>query len=315
MSELPPELSKALADHYRLTREVGKGGMARVYLADDIKHDRQVAIKVLKSEFGAMLGAERFLSEIKVTAKLQHPNLLPLFESGEAAGRLYYVMPYIEGETLRERIEREGAMPADEVVRIVNLVAGALDFAHERGVIHRDLKPENILLQAGQPVISDFGIALAVRNAGGKRITQSGFTLGTPEYMSPEQAAGDHEVDARSDQYALAVLAYEMLSGRPPHHGATAQIIINRVVSEAARSLRDVRPDISASLDAALLRALAKDPAARFPSCGDFARALGRRNSASLVQEAAARPRWSVVTTVALLLVLVMGIALWCRSP
>jgi serine/threonine-protein kinase len=312
VSDLPAELSKALTDHYRLTREVGKGGMSRVYLADDLKHDRQVAIKVLKSEFGAMLGAERFLSEIKVTARLQHPNLLPLFDSGEAAGRLYYVMPYIEGETLRERVKREGPLSVDEVARLVSLIAGALDFAHARGVVHRDLKPENILLQAGQPVISDFGIALAVRNSGGKRITQSGFTLGTPEYMSPEQAAGDKEVDARSDQYALAVLAYEMLSGQPPHHGATAQVIINRVVSEPARSLRPLRPDLSPAMDEALLRALAKDPAARFPSCGDLARAMDRRSGPDPATDGV-RERWSLLTLLALGLLAAAGLALWCR--
>src|SRR5204863_4435452 len=179
-------------------------------------HDRAVAIKVLKPELGAVLGAERFLSEIKVTANLQHPNLLPLFDSGEADGLLYYVMPYIEGETLRARLEREQQLPVEETVRLVALMAGALDFAHARGVVHRDLKPENIVLQAGQPVIADFGIALAVCNAGGNRITQTGLSLGTPQYMSPEQATGDRVIDGRSDIYALATVAYEMLTGDPP---------------------------------------------------------------------------------------------------
>ena len=167
-----------------------------VYLAHDLKHDRKVAIKVLKPELGAVIGAERFLAEIKVTANLQHPNLLPLFDSGEAAGLLYYVMPFVEGETLRARIEREKQLPVDDVIRLASLMAGALDYAHARSVIHRDLKPENILLQAGQPVIADFGIALAVANAGGSRITETGLSLGTPHYMSPEQASGDRALDA-----------------------------------------------------------------------------------------------------------------------
>jgi len=248
--------------------------MATVYLAHDLKHDRKVAIKVLKPELAAVLGAERFLSEIKVTANLQHPNLLPLFDSGEAEGLLYYVMPYIEGETLRARLQREQQLPIDDTVRLVSLMAGALDFAHAHGVIHRDLKPENVLLQAGQPVIADFGIALAVSNAGGARVTQTGLSLGTPHYMSPEQAAGDRAVDARSDQYALAALTYEMLTGEPPHTGATAQVIIARVMTEAPRSMTSARPAVPKPIDAAAQRALSKTPADRFPTCGDFARAM-----------------------------------------
>jgi serine/threonine protein kinase len=192
-------LTTALADRYRIERELGQGGMATVYLAQDLKHDRKVAVKVLRPELAAVLGAERFLAEIKVTANLQHPNLLPLFDSGAAGGRdphatlgagggtgfLYYVMPYVEGETLRSRLERERQLPVDETSRLITLMAGALDYAHARGVIHRDLKPENILLQAGQPVIADFGIALAVAQAGGSRVTETGLSLGTPHYMSP----------------------------------------------------------------------------------------------------------------------------------
>jgi eukaryotic-like serine/threonine-protein kinase len=267
-------LTTVLADRYRIERELGAGGMATVYLAQDIKHDRKVAIKVLRPELAAVLGAERFLSEIKVTANLQHPNLLPLFDSGEGDGLLYYVMPFIEGETLRARLDREQQLPVDETVRLVALIAGALDFAHARGVIHRDLKPENILLQAGQPVIADFGIALAVSNAGGERVTQTGLSLGTPHYMSPEQAAGDRAVDARSDQYALAAVTYEMLTGEPPHTGATAQVIIARLMTETPRSIRSARPAVPTKVDAAAQRALSKAPADRFPTCGDFARAL-----------------------------------------
>ena len=285
-------LTQALADRYRVERELGQGGMATVYLAHDLKHDRLVAIKVLKPELGAVIGAERFLAEIKVTANLQHPNLLPLFDSGVATltthdyltthdsrltttkSLLYYVMPYVEGETLRARLQRERQLPVDEVVRLTALLAGALDYAHARGVIHRDLKPENILLQAGQPVIADFGIALAVANAGGSRVTETGLSLGTPHYMSPEQATGDRALDARSDQYSLGAVAYEMLTGEPPHTGATAQAIIVRLMTETPRSVRATRPTVPAAMDLAIGRALSRPPADRFATCGDFARAL-----------------------------------------
>ena len=268
------QLRAALADRYRVERELGAGGMATVFLAHDLKHDRDVAIKVLKSEVASAIGAERFLSEIKVTANLQHPNLLPLFDSGSADGLLFYVMPYIEGETLRARLQRESQLPVDETIRLVSLIANALDFAHARGVIHRDLKPDNILLQAGQPVVADFGIALALSNAGGERVTQTGLSLGTPHYMSPEQAAGERGVDARSDQFALGALTYEMLTGEPPHTGATAQVIIARIMSETPRAIRSVRPAVATGVDDAVQRALAKSPADRFASCGEFVRAL-----------------------------------------
>jgi tetratricopeptide (TPR) repeat protein len=267
-------LRPALADRYQLVGEIGAGGMATVYLAHDIRHDRKVAIKVLRPELGAVLGAERFLSEIKVTANLQHPNLLPLFDSGEANGLLYYVMPFVEGETLRAKLERETQLPVDEVTRIVGLLASALDFAHQQGVVHRDLKPENILMQAGQPMIADFGISLAVKNAGGARITQTGLSLGTPHYMSPEQATGEKNVDARSDQYSLAAVAYEMLVGEPPHNGPNSQAIIARLMTEKPRSARQTRESVPQSMDDALMRALSKLPADRFASCGDFAAAF-----------------------------------------
>ena len=250
VSSQTDRLNTALAGRYRIDRHLGEGGMATVYLCEDLKHDRKVALKVLKPELGAVLGADRFLAEIKVTANLQHPNLLPLFDSGEADGLLYYVMPYIDGETLRARLQREQQLPVDDVIRLVTLMAAALDFAHARGVVHRDLKPENILLQAGQPVIADFGIALAVAQAGGDRITQTGMSLGTPHYMSPEQAAGERGVDARSDQYALAAMTYELLTGEPPHAGATAQVIIARVMTETPRSIRNARPAVAASVRA-----------------------------------------------------------------
>jgi TolB-like protein/tRNA A-37 threonylcarbamoyl transferase component Bud32/Flp pilus assembly protein TadD len=288
MTDTARRLSEALADRYRIERELGQGGMATVYLAYDLKHDRRVAVKVLKPELAAVLGAERFLAEIKVTANLQHPNLLPLFDSGAAGEFLYYVMPYVEGETLRARIERERQLPVEEVIRLVPLLANALDYAHARGIIHRDLKPENILLQAGQPVIADFGIALAVAQAGGSRVTETGLSLGTPHYMSPEQAAGDRGLDARSDQFALAAVTYEMLAGEPPHTGPTSQAIIARLMTERPRSLRATRVAVPPSVDLAVARALNKSPADRFASCGAFAEALvarpaSRRRLAGLI--------------------------------
>jgi serine/threonine-protein kinase len=271
---VPDSLRDSLRDRYTVERELGRGGMATVYLAHDLKHHRKVALKVLRPELAAVLGAERFLAEIRVTANLQHPNLLPLFDSGEVGGFLYYLMPYVEGETLRARLERERQLSVDETVRLVTLIGNALAYAHARGVIHRDLKPENILLQTGQPVIADFGIALAVAQAGGTRVTETGLSLGTPHYMSPEQAAAEREIDARSDQYALAAVAYEMLSGEPPHTGPTAQAIIARLMTEPVRDLRATRPGVPVEVARAVTRALSKSPADRFASVGDFVTAL-----------------------------------------
>jgi TolB-like protein/tRNA A-37 threonylcarbamoyl transferase component Bud32 len=302
---VPDALRTALADRYTLDRELGRGGMATVYLAHDLKHDRKVALKVLRPELAAALGAERFLAEIRVTANLQHPNLLPLFDSGEAGGFLYYVMPYVEGETLRARLERERQLPVDETVRLVTLLGNALAYAHARGVIHRDLKPENILLGypsrdgsatgSGQPMIADFGIALAVAQAGGPRVTESGLSLGTPQYMSPEQAAAEREIDARSDQYALAAVTYEMLSGEPPHTGPTAQAVIARLMTEPVRSLRATRPGVPVEAERAVNRALAKSPADRFASVTDFVTALTA--PAEPVPARPARPasRWLLI--------------------
>ncbi len=273
-ASIAERLAAALNDRYRIERELGEGGMATVYLAHDLKHDRDVALKVLKPELALALGGERFLAEIRVMATLQHPNLLPLFDSGEADGLLFYVMPFVEGDTLRMRLAKEPQLPVDETIRLVTLMAGALDFAHVRGVIHRDLKPENILLQAGQPVIADFGIALAVAQAGGERITETGLSLGTPHYMSPEQATGTETVDARSDQFALGAVTYEMLVGEPPHTGPTVPAIIARVMTETPRSVRATRQAVPAGVDAAILRSIEKSPADRFASCGEFAEAL-----------------------------------------
>ncbi|HEX6574323.1 MAG TPA: protein kinase [Gemmatimonadaceae bacterium] len=268
------QLQESLAERYDIKREIGAGGMATVYLAQDLRHDRPVALKLLNPELAAVLGVERFLSEIRVTANLQHPNLLPLFDSGAADGLLYYVMPFVEGESLRHRLDREKQLPVDEAIRIAVAIANALDYAHSHGVIHRDLKPENILLQANQPVIADFGIALAVSNAGGSRITQTGLSLGTPQYMSPEQATGDRVIDGRSDIYSLGALTYEMLTAEPPHTGSTSQAIIARMLTEKPRSMRATRSSIPEYVEFAVQHALEKLPADRFSTAGQFAEAL-----------------------------------------
>lgn len=272
-------LTAAIADRYRIEREIGAGGMATVYLAQDVRHDRPVALKVLNPELGAVLGVERFLAEIKVTANLQHPNLLPLFDSGEAGGLLFYVMPFVEGESLRARLDREKQLPIDEAVRMAVAVANALDYAHAHHVIHRDLKPENILLQAGQPVVADFGIALAVSNAGGNRITQTGLSLGTPQYMSPEQATGDRVIDGRTDIYSLGAILYEMLTGEPPHLGNTSQAIIARLLTERPHGVRTSRPAVPEHIEFAVARALEKLPADRFSTAREFAEAIQGRGS------------------------------------
>jgi serine/threonine-protein kinase len=218
--DLVDQLNTSLGGRYAIDREIGRGGMATVYLARDVRHDRRVALKVLNPELGAVVGVDRFIAEIKVTANLQHPNLLPLFDSGEADGRLFYVMPFVDVESLRSRLTREKQLPVEEALRIAAAIAGALDYAHRHGVIHRDLKPENILLHDGQPLVADFGIALAVSVAGGNRITQTGISLGTPQYMSPEQATGDRAIDGRTDIYSLGAMLYEMLVGDPHISGA-----------------------------------------------------------------------------------------------
>ncbi|HEY6925468.1 MAG TPA: protein kinase, partial [Steroidobacteraceae bacterium] len=267
-------LSSALADRYRIERELGQGGMATVYLAEDLKHDRKVAIKVLKPELAAVLGADRFVHEIKTTAALQHPHILPLFDSGSADGFLYYVMPYIEGETLRTRLDREKQLGVEEAVKITAEVADALDYAHRHGIIHRDIKPENILLHDGRPVVADFGIALAVSAAAGGRMTETGLSLGTPHYMSPEQATAEKDITGRSDVYSLASVLYEMLAGQPPHLGGTAQQIIMKIISEPVQMVTAIRKSVPLNVAAALARALEKLPADRFESAKAFAHAL-----------------------------------------
>jgi serine/threonine protein kinase/tetratricopeptide (TPR) repeat protein len=292
----PEALISVLGDRYRIERELGAGGMATVYLAHDLKHDRDVAIKVLRPELAAVLGAERFLREIRITAKLNHPHILPLYDSGRAggpAGRgadepeessaigcrpsadlLYYVMPYVGGESLRQRLERERQLPVDEALALAKQIASALDSAHEQGIIHRDIKPENILLSKGEAVVADFGIALAVRAAGGPRLTETGLSLGTPQYMSPEQASAEREVDARSDVYSLGAVLYEMLCGEPPHTGPTTAAVIAKLLAQEPVPPRLTRPGVSATVNGAVLRALAKNPADRFATPGAFVAAL-----------------------------------------
>jgi len=275
-------LADALRERYLLERELGAGGMATVYLAQDVRHHRRVALKVLKPELAAVIGAERFLHEIETTANLQHPHILPLHDSGEVAGTAFYVMPYVEGESLRDRLTREKQLPIDTVVRIAGEVASALDYAHRKGVIHRDIKPENILLHEGQALVADFGIALAVSTAGGSRMTETGLSLGTPHYMSPEQATGEREITGRSDVYALGCVVYEMLTGDPPFTGSTAQAIVAQVVTETPRPLTPRRHTIPPHLEAAVLRALEKLPADRFASAAEFAQAVGSRGAPTL---------------------------------
>jgi eukaryotic-like serine/threonine-protein kinase len=274
VTDVLSRLGAALADRYRLERELGQGGMATVYLAEDLKHDRKVAIKVLHPELSAVIGGERFLTEIKTTASLQHPHILGLIDSGAADGLLYYVMPFIEGETLRGWLVRERQLPVEAAVRIAKEVASALEFAHKRGVVHRDIKPENILLQDGQALVADFGIALAVQQAGGSRMTQTGMSLGTPAYMSPEQAMGDRDIGPRSDVYALGAMTYEMLAGEPPFIGPSSQAIVAKVLTENPPPLRPKRPTVPPAVEAAVLTALQKLPADRFGSAKEFIDAL-----------------------------------------
>ena len=287
MPELVARLQTALSDRYRLEGEIGAGGMATVYLAQDLRHDRRVAVKVLRPELAAVIGAERFLAEIKLTANLQHPHILPLFDSGEADSFLFYVMPFVEGETLRARLTREKQLPVADAVRIGTEVASALDYAHRHQVVHRDIKPENILLHDGRALVADFGIALAASKASGSRMTETGMSLGTPQYMSPEQAMGEREITARSDVYALGAVVYEMLTGDPPFSGSTAQAIVARVVTETPRPLLPQRHTIPPQVEAAVLTALEKLPADRFGTAAEFAAALADRSPVPAV------PTWS----------------------
>ncbi len=317
MNGVPERLALSLADRYGIERELGAGGMATVYLAQDIKHDRKVAIKVLRPELAAVIGAERFLAEIRTTANLQHPHILPLFDSGAADSFLFYVMPYVEGISLRDRMTREKQLPINEAVRIASEIAGALDYAHRHGVIHRDIKPENILLHDGSALVADFGIALAASKAGG-RMTETGMSLGTPQYMSPEQAMGERELDARSDIYALGCVTYEMLTGEPPFTGPTAQAIVAKVMTAEPADAISLRKTIPEHVAEAVHTALEKLPADRFASAKAFADALGDGASAGTTRRTRAhvtsrpemrpvRPMLAVLIGVAALVAGVLG--------
>ena len=273
---LEQRLAVAVKGRYRLEHELGRGGMAFVYLAHDLKHDRKVAIKLLQPEVAKAVGAPRFLREIGIAARLNHPHILPLHDSGEADGMLYYVMPYVEGETLRDKLRREKALPLDEMEQVTRDVAGALDYAHSQGVIHRDIKPENILLSRGLAVVADFGIARAVFASGVDNVTETGLVLGTPGYMSPEQGVGDREVDGRADIYALGCVAYEMLLGEPPFSGSNSRAVMARHLSDPVPSIRTIRDTVPKAYEDAVIRALAKTPADRFRTAGEFVRALGK---------------------------------------
>src|SRR5690242_12378309 len=315
MTEAGPHLTTALADRYRIQRELGQGGMATVYLAQDLKHDRPVAIKVLRPELAAVIGAGRFLREIKTIATLQHPHILGLIDSGEVNGTAYFVMPFVEGESLRDRLRREKQLPIADAVRVATEVASALDYAHRHGVIHRDIKPENVMLHDGSALVADFGIALAISSAGGSsRMTETGMSLGTPHYMSPEQAMGDREITPRSDVYALGAMTYEMLIGDPPFLGSTAQAIVAKVMTEKPAPLKRQRERIPDAVEDAVLTALEKLPADRFATAAEFA--AGLRGDAPVVRRragpsAATRPvqtrRRRVVLVAAALSCLVLG--------
>ena len=318
MADRIDALVAALADRYVLERELGEGGMAVVYLAEDVRHRRRVAVKVLRPELAAALGAERFLREIETTAQLRHPHILPLYDSGEAAGFLYYVMPLVEGESLRARLNREKQLPLDDALEIAREVADALSYAHARGVVHRDIKPENILLESGHAVVADFGIAKAVDAAGGEALTQTGMAVGTPLYMSPEQAAGEQAVDGRSDLYSLGCVLYEMLGGQPPFTGPTVESVVHQHLVAEPPAITQLRPAVPAAVAGVLQRALAKTPADRFNPAAQFADALRGASGATGVAGAArgsVASRWSrrrfVIGTVAALVVIAAAAGLY----
>ena len=324
MTDPITRLNAALEGRYRVEREIGEGGMATVYLAHDERHNRNVALKVLKAELAAVVGAERFLAEIETTAKLTHPHILPLHDSGDADGFLFFVTPYIEGDTLRDKIDREKQLGIEEALKITEKVASALDHAHKHGVVHRDIKPGNILLSAeGEPTVADFGIALAVAQAGGGRVTETGLSVGTPHYMSPEQATGDRDVDPRTDVYALGCVLYEMLVGDPPYQGSTAQAVLPKILTSDTPAPTDVRLSTPPDVDAAIRKALEKLPADRFTTAHEFSQALGdagfRHGEEAAAGVGAARGLWNplqiATTAVALVLALALGWSLLRSEP
>ncbi len=317
MMDVIGRLNSALEGRYRIEREVGAGGTASVYLAHDLKHHRRVAIKVLQPHLAAMVGAERFLAEVETTANLQHPHILPLFDSGEADGLLFYVMPFVEGESVRDRLLREKQLPIAESVRIAVAVAGALEHAHRHGIIHRDIKPGNILLQDREPVVADFGIALAIGSVHASRLTETGLSLGTPHYMSPEQASGEHNIGPSTDIYSLACVLYELLTGAPPFVGATAQAILGQIIAAKLIPARESRPSIPVNVDAAIRQALEKLPSDRFETARDFARALedeGFRYREPRQENAGGRKRlWVGIASTAAVLAMLGGFVIGRR--
>ena len=312
MAELLARLRGVLADRYAIDRELGHGGAATVYLAQDLKHGRRVAIKVLRPELAAALGAERFLREIEIAARLTHPHILPLHDSGEAGGFLYYVMPFVEGESLRDRLNRERQLPVEEAVRIAREVATALSHAHGHNLVHRDIKPENILLSGGEAVVADFGIARAIVAAGADKLTDTGLAVGTPGYMSPEQAMAQQHIDGRADIYALGCVLYEMLAGHPPFLGTTAQEILARHTLDPVPPLRTIRRELPEAIEHAVRKALAKAPADRWRSPAAFSEALGRAVAPPSVTRRAARSLGLVAVGVA---ALVAGYVVLTRRP
>ncbi len=307
-----PELQTALSGRYTIERELGRGGMATVYLAHDAKHDRPVALKVLRSDLAAAVGPARFLREVTIVGRLTHPHILPLYDSGQAGESLYYVMPFVDGETLRQRLLRERQLPLAETLAIARQVADALAFAHQHNVVHRDIKPENILLDGDQAYVADFGIARAILVAGSETLSVPGLTAGTPKYMSPEQATGAAEIDGRSDLYSLGCVVYEMLAGDPPHTGPTVQAILARQRSETPRSIRTVRPTVPVEVEAAVLTALAKVPADRFDSVSEFAKELERPTGTHPAGKPAGRPALRLAA-IACAILLGLGWLAWTR--
>jgi eukaryotic-like serine/threonine-protein kinase len=295
VTDLLERLRIALGERYAIDRLVGEGGMATVYRAKDLKHERTVAIKVLREELSVSLGADRFLREIRVVANLQHPNILGLYDSGAHQGLLYYVMPFVEGESLRDRLKKEQQLPLHDALQITREAAEALQFAHEHGVIHRDIKPENILMQGGHALVADFGIARAVTEAGGDKLTQTGMAIGTPHYMSPEQALGSDHVDARSDVYSLGCVLYEVLIGQPPFTGPNSMAIMARHSMEVVPSLQVVRASVPDEVEDAVMQALEKTPADRFQTMKEFAEAV----SEAEIEAAMARTAQRRASTVA----------------
>jgi serine/threonine-protein kinase len=314
MMDVFERFKQAVAGTYRVERQIGAGGMATVYLARDLKHDRPVAIKIMHAELSAVIGVERFLREIRVAANLSHPHILALHDSGQAEGLLYYVMPYVEGESLRDKLKREQQLSIDEAITIARQVASALHYAHSQGVIHRDIKPENILLHEGVATVADFGAALAVNRAGGSRLTETGLSLGTPEYMSPEQATADRELDARSDVYSLAAVTYEMLVGEPPHTGPNVQAIIAKLLTDAPTRPRTVRGRIPPHVEDAVLDGLAKLPADRVSSAAEFAARLEGRTTVPVSPAPAlrsSRRRVSLFMGAAAVLLVAVAVLAW----